>query len=142
MVTVNLKELYPWITEDENENIEITEEMYEAIYRSHRQEENYRRRTNRHKAFYSLDNAGWMESFAVEKVPMPEDILIRKEDTEALYAEIEKLTETQRRRLCACYIEGVRKTDIARREGVSDSAVTRSIRGALAKLAKRMKKKI
>ena len=50
MITVNLKDLYPWVTEDEF--IEITEEMHDAILSADRQESAYRRRTNRYKAHF------------------------------------------------------------------------------------------
>ena len=96
MVTVNLKKLYPWVTEDEY--IELTDEMYEAIYRGYRQEENYCKRTERHKAYYSLDYAEWVENYTTEKIPSAEDALLHKEKMETLYAEIDKLTDTQKRR--------------------------------------------
>ena len=53
MTTINLKDFYYWYTQDQF--IEVTEEVAEALRASVRYEAAYQRRLTRHKAQYSLD---------------------------------------------------------------------------------------
>ena len=53
MTTINLKDFYYWYTQDQF--IEVTEEVAEALRASVRYEAAYQRRLSRHKAQYSLD---------------------------------------------------------------------------------------
>ncbi|MCB8815899.1 hypothetical protein [Desulfosporosinus shakirovi] len=48
MVTINLRDFYPWCKEDVF--VEIIEEMLEAMKAADRQESAYKRRTYRYKA--------------------------------------------------------------------------------------------
>ena len=72
MKTINLRNYYyPCYKEDVL--VEVSDEVAEAIIRSGREMENYYRRTCRHKAYYSLDAFDWMENYALEHSPSPED---------------------------------------------------------------------
>ena len=53
MTTINLKDFYYWYIQDQF--IEVSEEVAEALRASVRYEAAYQRRLTRHKAQYSLD---------------------------------------------------------------------------------------
>lgn len=57
-----------------------------------------------------------------------------------LYEAISQLTEIQRRRLFARYIEGKKVREIAEAEGVAGSVVSESVASAIRKLRKIFKK--
>lgn len=65
MKTINLRTYYyPHYTEDVF--VEVSDEVAEVMLLSVREMENYRRRTCRHKAYYSLDAYDWTENYALE----------------------------------------------------------------------------
>ena len=136
MLTVNLKDLYPWVTEDEF--IEITEEMYEAILSADRQESAYLRRTSRYNAHFSLDYAVWAENQVLHKEPSSEDVYEKQLEYQWLYDALEKLSETQQRRVCAYFMDELNKAEIGRQEGVCGSSIAESIKQALSKLEKEL----
>ncbi|PWL72447.1 MAG: RNA polymerase subunit sigma-24, partial [Clostridiales bacterium] len=53
MTTINLKDFYPWYTQ--NEYTEVSDEVAEELRANKRYEAAYRRRVTRNKAQYSLD---------------------------------------------------------------------------------------
>lgn len=136
MITVNLKDLYPWVTEDKY--IEITEEMHEAILSADRQESAYRRRTSRYKAHFSLDYAEWAEHDILHKVPSAEQSFEHQMELEWLYNALDKLSETQQRRVCAFYMDELNKAKIGRQEEVCGSSIAESVKQALIKLEKEL----
>ena len=113
MQTINLKQYYPFCTEDTF--VEVSDEIVEA---------------------FLLDNAaiGWAQ-------PSPEDCLMEKE-AQAEYAEllrrlyeaISSLTPTQARRVHARYMLGMKVKDIAAMEGITPSQAGKSIHAALRRL--------
>ncbi len=132
MITINLRDFYPWCKEDTF--VEITDEMLEAMKAADRQESAYKRRTYSHKAHYTLDMGDGIENDCVIKPETPEEIYIREEATRELFAAIGQLTKIQQRRLIAYYFEGMNFRQIAEMEGVNHGSVTQSVKAALKKL--------
>ncbi len=132
MITINLRDFYPWCKEDTF--VEITDEMLEAMKAADRQESAYKRRTYSHKAHYTLDMGDGIENDCVIKPETPEEIYIKEEATRELFAAIGQLTKIQQRRLIAYYFEGMNFRKIAEMEGVNHGSVTQSVKAALKKL--------
>ncbi|MGI6497529.1 MAG: RNA polymerase sigma factor [Oscillospiraceae bacterium] len=65
----------------------------------------------------------------------PETELIREEDTARINAALDKLSETQKRRLLM-FADGLSANEIARKEGVAPNAAWKSIEGAKKKFKK------
>ncbi len=58
MKTINLRWMYPHYRHDEF--VDVTDEVWAAMYQAKREMENYERRKVYHSAYYSLDaTAGW-----------------------------------------------------------------------------------
>lgn len=139
MTTINLRDFYPWCKKDTF--VEITDEMLEAMKAADRQESTYKRRTYRYKAHYTLDMGDGIENECVVKPETPEEVCIREETEEMLSAAMSKLTEAQRRRLKLHFFDGMRYSQIARMEGVTNGSIINSIESALKKLSKLKKVK-
>jgi RNA polymerase sigma-70 factor (ECF subfamily) len=106
-----------------------------------RQENNYRRRTYRHKAYFSLDRGDGIENDAIHFTPSPEEIFLRQVSLEQLQEAIDHLPPIQIRRIYAHYILGMKKVDIARAEGVDSSGVCSTIQAGLRNLRRYFEKK-
>ena len=112
--------MYPHYRHDEF--VDVTDEVWAAMYQAQREMENYERRKVYHRAYYSLNAYSWLENYALEHSRSPEDILLERE---------EMTTPTQARRVHAYYIAGIRQPEISRIEGVHSSKVSVSIRRGL-----------
>lgn len=134
MTTINLKDFYYWYTQDQF--IEVTEEVAEALRASVRYEAAYQRRLTRHKAQYSLDCEDGIEYSACLHEPTPQELLERMELFIRLWNALNSLPEIQGRRVDAHLILGKSYRQIAREEGVDKSAVRCSVESGI----KRMKK--
>ncbi|MVB10552.1 hypothetical protein CAFE_12470 [Caprobacter fermentans] len=139
MPTINLRKYYPLLTEDHF--IEVSDEVAEAILLATRQENNYRQRTYRHKAYYSLDRGDGIENSILHTEPSPEEILMQKVSMQQLYEALDHLPPIQARRVYAHYILGMKKVDIARAEGVNSSGVCDSVRKGVKNLRHYFEKK-
>lgn len=143
MQTINLKQYYPFCTEDTF--VEVSDEIVETFLLDKRAEAARERKMYRYKAFYSLDCDDGIENAAVGWAqPSPEDCLMEKE-AQAEYAEllrrlyeaISSLTPAQARRLYARFVEGKKYREIAEDEGIASvSLVTNTVRDAILKLRK------
>ena len=67
MTIINLRDFYYWYTQDEY--IEVTDDVAEALRASVRYEAAYQRRLSRHKAQYSLDCDDGIEYSALNSLP-------------------------------------------------------------------------
>ena len=84
MKTINLRWMYPHYRHDEF--VDVTDEVWAAMYQAQREMENYERRKVYHRAYYSLDAYSWLENYALEHSRSPEDILLEREEmTTRLY---------------------------------------------------------
>ena len=140
MQTINLKQYYPFCTEDTF--VEVSDEIVEAFLLDKRAEAARERKMYRYKAFYSLDCNDGIENAAIGWAqPSPEDCLMEKE-AQAEYAEllrrlyeaISSLPPTQARRVHARYMLGMKVKDIAAMEGITPSQAGKSIHAALRRL--------
>ena len=118
MTTINLKDFYPWYTHDEY--IEVSEEVADELRASRLYEAAYQRRIVRNKAQYSLDCEDGIEYSACVSDPTPQELLERMVD--------------------ACVILGKSYSEVARAEGVHESAVRRSVERGLEKMKQYLKK--
>lgn len=134
MTTINLREFYPWYIEDQF--IEVTDEVAEALRSDKLYETAHRRRVKRNKVQYSLDMDDGIEYSACLSEPTPEELLERKENFCRLCRALNSLPETQGRRIDACVILGKRVKEVAEDEGVSTRAVQDSIKQGLANMRK------
>ena len=136
MKTINLRWMYPHYRHDEF--VDVTDEVWAAMYQAKREMENYERRKVYHRAYYSLDAYSWTENYALEHGRSPEDILVEREEraarlrlVAALPEALAHATPTQARRVRAYYIAGSNQPEISRREGVDSSKVSVAIRRGL-----------
>ena len=138
MTTINLKDFYPWYTHDEY--IGVSKEVADELRASRLYEAAYQRRIVRNKAQYSRDCEDGIESSACISEPTPQELLARMELFCHLCAALNSLPETQGRRVDACVILGKSYSEVARVEGVHESAVRRSVERGLEKMKQYLKK--
>ena len=138
MTTINLKDFYYWYTQDQF--IEVTEEVAEALRASVRYEAAYQRRLTRHKAQYSLDCEDGIEYSACLHEPTPQELLDRMELFVHLWNALNSLPEVQGVRVEAHLILGKSYRQIAREQGVDKSAVRHSVKSGKAAMRKYLKK--
>ena len=138
MTTINLREFYPWYISDEF--IEVTEEVAEELRANRLYEAAYQRRLTRNKAQYSLDREDGIEYSACLHEPTPQELLERMERFHHLWNALNSLPEIQGRRVDAHLILGKSYREIARAEGVEQSAVRRSVRAGLESMKKYLRK--
>ena len=138
MTTINLRELYPWYTEDTF--IEVSDEVAAFLEEDKRLQINYAQYIRDNKAFYSLDAGDGIEAEALNLPEQPDEALERMELERLLKEALAQLTETQRRRLLASVLNDESNERIAALESVDESAVRRSIQRGLAALKKILKK--
>ena len=86
MQTINLKQYYPFCTEDTF--VEVSDEIVEAFLLDKRAEAARERKMYRYKAHYSLDCDDGIEKAAIGWAqPSPEDYIVQKEE-QAEHAEL------------------------------------------------------
>ena len=116
----------------ENSEIDVNEELGAVILESRKKEENMER--NRRRRCYSLNCMDFEgEDFADERTP--ESIFMEQIDNEHILETLDKLSETQKRRLLML-ASGMSLHDIARAEGTSFYAIHVSIEAARKKFIK------
>ena len=140
MTTINLKDFYYWYIQDQF--IEVSEEVAEALRASVRYEAAYQRRLTRHKAQYSLDCEDGIEYSACLHEPTPQEVLELKERFIRLWNALNSLPEIQGRRVDAHLILGKSYRQIAREEGVDKSAVRCSVKSGIKRMKKYLQKNI
>lgn len=119
--------------------LEVPDEIAGQLDRFKLDEEAHRVRVLRAKAYFSLDRGDGIEKDALQKPPQPLELILKAEQAERLNAALRSLSERQRRRLLAFYLDGKSKSQIAREEGVSENSVRESIQGGLMRLKKSLK---
>ena len=138
MTTINLKDHYPWYTEDTF--MEVPDEIAAFLDEDRRLQINYAQYIRDNKAFYSLDAGDGIEAEALNLPEQPDEALERMELERLLKEALAQLTETQRRRLLASVHNDESNQRIAALESVDESAVRRSIQRGLAALKKLLNK--
>ena len=135
MVIINLRDFYPWYTQDEF--VEAPDEVAAELLADKRYEKAYRRRTFYNRAHFSLDAEDGIESAAIIcNNDSPERILESMERHCALCRALNSLSEIQGRRIESRYLIGMARKEIAAAEGVSEEAVSKAIEKGLAAMKK------
>lgn len=137
MTTINLRDYYPFYQYDCF--IEVPDEVAALLHRFELDENAYRLRTYRHKAYYSLDRGDGIETETIFVSLSPQEIYERKVTNEEIHAAISRLPDKQAKRVYAHFFLGMSMADIARAEGVNKSQISRSINKALASIEKFLK---
>lgn len=126
MKEINLRELYP-NTYKTDTYVEVSDDVLETIKAHERAEAARERKMYRYKAHYSLDRGDGIEHDALYQPLTPEEIVLEQTVREKLYAAIMELPEKQAKRIYAHFYLGMSKAEIARQEGVAESAIRESI---------------
>ena len=137
MTTINLKDFYPWYTTDEY--IQAPDEVAAELRADKLYEAAYQRRIVRNKAQFSLDCDDGIEYSACLSEPTPQELVERMERFCDLWNALNTLPEIQGRRVDACVILGKSYCEVAKAEGVNESAVRRSVERGLKQMKKHLK---
>lgn len=137
MTTINLRELYPWYTEDTF--IEVSDEVAAFLEEDKRLQINYAQYIRDNRAFYSLDAGDSIEAEALNLPEQPDETLERMELERTMREALAQLTETQRRRLLASVLDKMTAVEIAAAESVSKASVGESINRAIVRLEKNLR---
>jgi RNA polymerase sigma-70 factor (ECF subfamily) len=139
MVTINLRDFYPWYTHDEF--ADVPEAVAAELLADRRYHKAHERRVKRNKAQYSLDAEDGIESAAVtHSVNSPEAVLEMMERHCRLCRALNSLPDKQGRRIEAHYLIGQSQKAIAEAEGVSQKAVGKAIEKGLEAMKKYLRK--
>ena len=134
MTIINLRDFYYWYTQDEY--IEVTDDVAEALQASVRYEAAYTERVRYNKAYYSLYADDGIEYSACLHELTPDEVLELKERFIRLWNALNSLPEIQGRRIDACIILGRSVKEVARAEGVHEESVRQSIQRGLERMKK------
>lgn len=129
MKRIKLKDEYYWYPD--NDYIDVSDEVAEAFSQFHSELERYRAKVRYHRSFYSIDTDTGIDGHILFVAATPDEIYERKVSQEQMYAAINKLPETQARRIYAKFFQGISIKQIAKTEGVDESSVRKSIAGGL-----------
>ena len=138
MTIINLRDFYYWYTQDEY--IEVSDDVAEALRASVRSEAAYTERARYNKAYYSLDADDGIEYSACLHELTPDEVLELKERFCRLWNALNCLPEIQGRRVDAHFILGMSYREIAQAEGVDKSSVRESVLGGLKSMKKYLQK--
>ncbi|MBR5390569.1 MAG: sigma-70 family RNA polymerase sigma factor [Clostridia bacterium] len=140
MTIINLREFYPWYIEDQF--IEVTDEVAEALNERMLYEAAHYRRVVRNRAQYSLDCDDGIEYSVCQHEPSPQELVERLELFCALCHALNSLPETQGHRVDAHIILGLSYREIAVAEGVDKRVVRRSVLKGLRQMKKYLQKNL
>ena len=114
--------------------IEVSVEVKSLLEQTDRQIRSQRRQDRRYLDFVeSMDELDTLPMQSQEDIA---DLINRMDSYKWLYTAINELPESQRRRLCLYYFQGLTCRQIAEMEGVGFKTVSRSITRALDTLKK------
>lgn len=118
--------------------LEITQELFEVLNRFELDDLSILNEWDRHYEHSELTQASLYDRAATLPESV-EDIVFQNLRYEALHSAIQKLPETQRRRLVLYYFKGLTYAQIAGKEGCKYQTVQESIYAALNNLKKFLK---
>ena len=120
-----MKDEYDWYSE--NEYMEISDELAEFFDTERKKEDAYDRKRRRYRATNSLDADNGIEKSVLHKPKTPEEIFIENEEEQERYGAVMQLPEVQMRRYYAYHYHELKMTEIAKIEGVSVKAISKTI---------------
>ena len=125
MTTINLKNYYPWYTQDEF--IEVSDEVAAELRADKRYEKTHERRMRYNKTYLFDEQTEKEASALVSYNDSPERLFDMMENHCRLCRALNSLPEIQGRRVEAHYLLGMSQTEIAEAEGVTQHSVSESI---------------
>lgn len=137
MTKINLRDFYAHYYQDTY--LEVDDEIAAVMHQWLRDDEAYRLRTYRAKAYFSLDCGDGIEYDAIFTIQSPAELYERMLTIQQLNAALAQLPIKQSQRIYAHVILGKSKAAIARAEGVNESNVRKSIERGLLQLKKILK---
>lgn len=138
MATVNLRDFYPWYTQDEF--VDVPDVIAAELFADRRYHKAHEQRVRRNKAFYSLDvDDGIEASSIVHFITSPEAVLEMKERFCRLCRALNSLPETQGRRVEAHFLLGMSIKEIAEADGTGERNIRKSIYRGLVSMKKFLK---
>jgi RNA polymerase sigma-70 factor (ECF subfamily) len=132
MKRINLKDIYPFYTEDCFVTVE--DAVADTFDECRKQEQSCERKVFRHRAYYSLDRNDGIENSMLRQPQSQYEAYERKQFNERIYLAILELPEKQAKRIYAHFFLAMSMIDIAEVEGVSKMTVCESIKGGLVNL--------
>ena len=136
MKTINLKDYYPYYTQDSF--LELPDEIVAAMKPYKTEEQSHRRRMRLHKV-YSLD-VGGIENSVVFTVLSACELYERKLTLQELYAAIASLPDKQAKRIYGRFFLHMKICELAKQESVGESTVRDAIARGLRNLEKVLSK--
>ena len=134
MAVINLRDFYPWYTQDEF--IDVPDVIVEELFADRRYRNTHERTTRRNRV-RSLDaKDGIMAAASIHSTNSPEAILERIERYCRLCHALNSLPEIQGRRIEAHFLFGKSRKEIAEAEGVSENSVNVAIKRGLVAMKK------
>ena len=135
MITINLKDFYPWYGQDEY--IEVPEDVALELYADKLYEAAYRRKIRRNKVFSFSEYSEKDTETKNQSAPDPQEIVETIEQIQQLLDSLESLPDMQSRRIRAHIILEMTLSETAATEDVSVAAVHSSIQRGLEKIRKK-----
>ena len=139
MALISIRSLYPFYKCDCV--VEIPDEILKVIRACNREEESYQRKLRYNKVrFESLDadHADEIVMRIMDKPLTPYEVYAQKQMNSLLHAAIGKLPSKQAKRIFAHFFLSMSYAEIARLEGVDESAVRESVERGLRNLQKNL----
>ncbi|MDR1538060.1 MAG: sigma-70 family RNA polymerase sigma factor [Clostridiales bacterium] len=127
MATVNLRDFYPWYTQDEF--VEVSDEVAVELLADKRYHKTYERRMRYNKTYLFDADTETEAATIAHTTDTPEALVLRMEQHCRLCRALNSLPQMQGRRIEAHFLLGKSREEIA--EGVSESAVNQSIERGL-----------
>jgi len=106
---------------------EVTTEFKRSEWRAERNAKNH------NSSYEELTEAGMQFE---DKQPTPEDSLIDKEEKQTLYKAIKQLTPEQQKLVRDVFFNGKNQREIAKKQGISEPAITQKLKRIYASLKK------
>lgn len=138
MATINLRDFYPWYTQDEF--VEVSDEIAAELLADKRYHKTHERRMRYNKTYIFEAETKTEAAVIAHTTDNPEALVLRMEQYCRLCRALNSLPEIQGRWIEAHYILGMSQSEIAEAEGVTKGAVSISITRGLEAMKKYLKK--
>ena len=134
MITINLKDFYPWYGQDEY--IEVPKEVVLEMLADKRYEAAHAKKIKRHKVLSFSDYSDKTQEWCNQTAPDPQHMAEVRELLEQFLEILAALPEIQSRRIRAHIILDMTLSEIALQEEVSIATVQRAIQRGIKKIQK------
>ena len=134
MKQINLKDIYPYYTEDQY--VLVTDEVADLILESENAEKNQERRERRYRANVPLDRLRFFTKHKECVTLSADDEFEQQETQKRLYDALSRIPSVQAHRIVAYYVQEKTFQEIADEEGVKKLTIYVSIRLGIRNLKK------